>query len=78
MLGALAAAIAVVIGALNHGAVKDLHVAVDGRLTELLSSVSGQSRAEGVQEGIDKNLVQQGMQHLPQPHTTNTSKPGEP
>lgn len=70
-IAALAAGAAVVIGALARRDVQiasskvdatsekvdKLHIAVDGRLTQLLERTAIASHATGVQEGIDKNLM---------------------
>lgn len=37
----------------NADAIQDVHVSLNSRLTQLLSSTAAQSRAEGRQEGVE-------------------------
>ncbi len=47
---------AVVKGDQNHDAIKDLHVIVNDRLTQLLATNKALSRAEGREEGVAAEL----------------------
>jgi hypothetical protein len=51
LITALAAAIAVILGAVNKAKINELHVSVDGRLTQLLEANSKSAHAEGVIQG---------------------------
>jgi hypothetical protein len=43
--------VAVILGLRNKGAISDVHVSLNGRLTELLAARTNEARLQGIEQG---------------------------